>query len=159
MRFVGWLASALGLVGIVVCNGLASLVWVLRRDLRARAGDLLAVPDAGLEVAITLTDGVSSWLEDVVGRIADIRARADELVAAPVVDPGAANDLAAAIDDFISGPYATMRSAYTGHGSVQWPSARRSGASAAPSPSSPSRAWPRSSSRPSTRGSWRSTRQ
>jgi hypothetical protein len=114
MRFVGWLASALGLVGIVVCNGLASLVWVLRRDLRARAGDLMAVPDAGLEVAITLTDGVSGWLVDVLGRIADIRARADDLVAAPVVDPVAANDLAAAIDEFIGGPYATMRAAYTG---------------------------------------------
>ena len=114
MRFVGWLASALGLIGIVVCNGLASLVWVLRRDLQARAGDLLAVPDAGLEVAITLTDGVSGWLGDVVAHIADIRARADELVAAPVVDPVAANDLATAIDDFINGPYATMRSAYTG---------------------------------------------
>jgi hypothetical protein len=74
----------------------------------------MAVPDAGLEVAITLTDGVSSWLEDIVGRIADIRAGADELIAAPVVDTVAANDLATAIDDFISGPWATMRSACTG---------------------------------------------
>jgi hypothetical protein len=114
MRILGWMASAVGVVGVGVCNGLVPLLWVLRASLRARAGDLLAVPDAGLEAAISLTGGVAGWLSDASGRIDDIRAKADALARAPVVDAPAAVDLATAIDEFISGPYATLRTVYAG---------------------------------------------
>jgi hypothetical protein len=113
MRIIGWLASAVGVVGVVVANGLASLVWVARRDLRARVGDLLALPDAGLEVAGSLIDGLSGFLDDVATGIADIRARSEALAATPVPDPAAAAGLAAAIDEFYGGPYATLRTGYT----------------------------------------------
>ena len=112
MRIIGWLASAAGLVGVVVANGLASLVWVARRDLRERVGDLLSLPDAGLEVAGTLIEGVAGFVGNAAAGIADIRANADALAAAPVPDPVAAADLAAAIDEFFQGPYATMRTSY-----------------------------------------------
>jgi len=112
MRILGWLVSAVGLAGVVIANGLASLVWVLRRDLRARAGDVLAIPDAGLAAAGTLIEGVSAFLEQVAGGVADIRAKAEVLAADPLPDPAAASALAAAIDEFAAGPYATMRTAY-----------------------------------------------
>jgi hypothetical protein len=114
MRILGWMASAVGVVGVGVCNGLVPLLWVLRASLRARAGDLLAVPEVGLEVAISLTDSAASWLGDASGRIHDIRTKADDLARAPVVDAPAAADLATAIDEFISGPYATLRTVYAG---------------------------------------------
>ena len=114
MRILGWMASAVGVFGVGVCNGLVPLIWVLRASLRARAGDLLAVPDAGLEAAISLTGDVASWLSDASGRIGGIRAKADDLVRAPVVDAPAAADLATAIDEFISGPYTTLRTVYAG---------------------------------------------
>jgi hypothetical protein len=114
MRILGWMASAVGVVGVGVCNGLVPLLWVLRASLRARAGGLLAVPDAGLEAAISLTGDVASWLGDASGGIDDIRAKADALARAPVVDAPAAVDLATAIDEFISGPYATLRTVYAG---------------------------------------------
>jgi hypothetical protein len=114
MRILGWMASAVGVFGVGVCNGLVPLLWVLRSNLRTRARDLLAVPDAGLGVAISLTDDVANWLSDASGRIDDIKAKADDLVRAPVVDAPAATDLATAIDEFISRPYATLRTVYAG---------------------------------------------
>ena len=45
---LGRMASSLGVVGAIICNGLTPLFWVLRSNSRARARDLLAVPDAGL---------------------------------------------------------------------------------------------------------------
>jgi hypothetical protein len=114
MRVLGWLTSAVGAIGVVACNGLAPLLWLLRSNLRARAGDLLAVPNAGLEAAGLLTDNVANWIEDAAGRIDDIKAKADDLARAPDVDAAAATDLATAIDGFISGPYATLRTVYSG---------------------------------------------
>ena len=114
MRILGWLASAVGLVGVVVFNGLAPLTWVLRADLRGRARDLLAIPDMGLEAAGALTGAATGWLGEASDGIAGIRARADDLVSAPVVDAAAAADLATAVDAFVTGPYARLRSAYAG---------------------------------------------
>jgi len=114
MRVLGWMTSAVGVIGVVACNGLAPLLWLLRSNLRGRAGDLLAVPTAGLEAAGMLTESVASWLEDARLRVEGIKAKADELARAPDVDPAAATDLATAIDGFITGPYATLRTVYSG---------------------------------------------
>jgi len=114
MRVLGWLTSAVGVIGVVACNGLAPLLWLLRANLRSRAEDLLAVPNAGLEAAGLLTDNVGNWLDDAAARIHDIKATADDLARAPVVDAAAATDLATAIDGFITGPYATLRTVYSG---------------------------------------------
>jgi len=114
MRVLGWLASMVGLVGVFAFNAVTPLLWVLRWNVRSRARDLLAVPDAGLEAAISLTDRVADWLDDASAGINDIKVKADDLAAAPVVDEASAAALARAIDDFISGPYATLRTVYTG---------------------------------------------
>jgi hypothetical protein len=112
MRIVGWLASAAGLVGVVVFNGLAPLSWVLRSSLRGRARDLLAIPRMGLEAAGAMTEAASGWLDDASGGIVDIRAKADDLARAPVIDAAAATNLATAVDAFLTGPYASLRGAY-----------------------------------------------
>jgi len=114
MRVLGWITSAVGVIGVVACNGLVPLLWVLRSNLRARARDLLAVPNAGLETASMLNDSVANWLEDAAGRIDDIKAKADDLARATDVDAAAATDLATAIDGLINGPYATLRTVYSG---------------------------------------------
>ena len=64
VRLVGWLASALGLVGIIVGNGLASVVWVLKLNVQARIRDLVALPDGGLDIATTLTETVAAGRHD-----------------------------------------------------------------------------------------------
>jgi hypothetical protein len=112
MRLIGWLASAVGLTGVIVSNGLASLVWALKLNLQGRAHELIGVPDAGLERAIELTDTVASRLGDASARIGDIRAKADALAGAPGPDAAAATDLATAIDEFVNGPYANFRTIY-----------------------------------------------
>ena len=114
MRILGWLASAAGLIGVVVFNGLAPLTWVLRADLRGRAKDLLAIPDMGLEAAGALTGAATDWLGDASDGIVDIGAKADDLARAPVIDEVAATDLATAVDAFMTGPYARLRSVYAG---------------------------------------------
>jgi hypothetical protein len=114
VRILGWLASAAGLLGVVVFNGLAPLTWVLRADLRGRARDLLAIPDMGLEAAGALTGAATDWLGEASLGIVEIKAKADHLIGAPVVDAAAAADLATAVDAFITGPYARLRSFYAG---------------------------------------------
>jgi hypothetical protein len=114
VRILGWLASAAGLAGVVVFNGLAPLAWVLRADLRGRARDLLAIPDMGLEAAGALTSAASGWLGEASDGIIDIKAKADDLAVAPVVDDAAATELATAVDAFVAGPYARLRSLYAG---------------------------------------------
>jgi hypothetical protein len=114
MRILGWLTSVVGLVGVVVFNGLAPLTWVLRADLRGRAKDLLAIPDMGLEAAGALTGAATDWLGEASDGIVDIRAKADALAREPAVDATAATDLATSVDAFVTGPYARVRSAYAG---------------------------------------------
>ena len=87
MRIVGWLASAIGVAGVMACNALAPLLWVLRANLRDRARDLMAIPDAGLGAALALTDTVTDWLGDASGGINEIKTKADVLAAAPTIDP------------------------------------------------------------------------
>ena len=114
MRIMGWLASAAGLVGVVVFNGLAPLTWVLRADLRGRARDLLAIPDMGLEAAGAVPGAAADWLGEASAGIVDIKGKADALVRAPVLDASAATDLATSVDAFVTGPYARLRSVYAG---------------------------------------------
>jgi methyl-accepting chemotaxis protein len=113
MRLVGWLASAIGIIGIIVSNGLASLIWALKFDLQGRAHDLIAVPDVGLERAVELADSVASALADASGQIGDIKVKADAVASAPAADATAATDLATAIDGFIGGPYADFRAIHS----------------------------------------------
>ena len=113
MRILGWLAMALGVIGIVAGIALAAGVWVIKPDIQARAHELVAAADRGLERATVLTDSVTTELADASARVGDVKARADELVAAPVVDPAVAASLSTTITDFVSGPYATLRGEYT----------------------------------------------
>jgi hypothetical protein len=112
MRILGWSASTLGVIGVMAGNGLASVVWVVALNVRGRAHNLLAIPEGGLERAIELTDTVAGRIGDVSGLVADIKAKAVRLAEAPDIDPAAATDLATAISDFVTGPYADMRTGY-----------------------------------------------
>jgi hypothetical protein len=112
MRIVGWLTSGLGIVGVVVSNGLASVVWLLLFEVRKRTHRLLTIPQQGLERAVELTTSVSSQLTTSSQSVGDILAKADALAKAPKVDAAAAQDLNAAIHAFVSGPYAEMRTGY-----------------------------------------------
>jgi hypothetical protein len=114
MRLVGWLASALGLLGILFGNGLASVVWVLKLNVQSRIRDLVAVPDGGLDIATTLAETVADGLTQMSAQAGDVQGAADGLVAAPDGDAAAAAaaGLAAAIDVFVTGPYASFRALY-----------------------------------------------
>jgi hypothetical protein len=112
MRILGWLASATGVAGVFVCNALAPLLWVVGSNLRSRAKDLMAIPEAGLEGALGLTGEAAGWLADASDGIARIKARADDLVGATADGPARAEDLAAAIEAFLAGPYATLRTVH-----------------------------------------------
>ena len=112
MRIVGWLASGLGIVGVVVSNGLASVVWLLLFEVRKRTHRLLAIPGEGLERAVELTTSVESQLTTSSRSVAEIQAKAVALAPASQLDAAAAQDLAEAISAFVGGPYAEMRTGY-----------------------------------------------
>ena len=92
MRILGWLAMALGVIGIVASIALAAGVWVVKPDIQARAHELVAAADGGLERAAELTESVTTELADASARVGDVKAKADELVAATVVDPVVASE-------------------------------------------------------------------
>ena len=112
MRIMGALASAAAVAGVFACNALAPLLWVLGLNLRSRARNLMAIPEAGLEGALGLTGEAAGWLADASEAIARIKARADDLAGATAEAPARAEDLAAAIDAFLAGPYATLRTVH-----------------------------------------------
>jgi hypothetical protein len=112
MRIFGWSASAVGLVGVVTCTTLTPLIWVVRNDLAARSRKLWAIPESGLETASTLTDAAATWLGVASQDIRAIAGKAVDLARAPEGDVAAATDLAAAIDAFIDGPFASLRTVY-----------------------------------------------
>jgi len=112
MRVVGWLASALGLVGIIVGNGLASVVWVLKLNAQTRIRDLMALPDGGLDIAMSLTETVAEGITQMSAQVVDVQDAAERLATAPAGDPAAAAELTTAIDAFVTGPYATFRGLY-----------------------------------------------
>ncbi len=112
MRIMGWLASATGVVGVFVCNALAPLLWVVGSQPALAGEDLMAIPEAGLEAALGLTGEAAGWLADASEGIARIKTRADDLAGATSDAPARADDLAAAIEAFLAGPYATLRTVH-----------------------------------------------
>lgn len=112
MRLIGWLASLLGVLGILFGNGLASVVWIVKLNIQARVRDLVAVPDGGLDIATTLTRSVAGGLTQMAGQIGEVQAAANRLAAAPAGDDAAAVELASAIDTFVAGPYSNFRALY-----------------------------------------------
>lgn len=119
MRLLGWLLSAAGLVGVVVGNGFASVVWLLKLQLETRLRDLMAVPDRGLQVAIPLVDVVRAGFTEMASQVDAVRSAAEGLATGraqgpdAAADVDAAADLARAVEDFARGPYATMRDVYS----------------------------------------------
>jgi hypothetical protein len=112
MRILGWLAMVLGVIGIVAGIALASGVWVLKPDIEARAQELVTTADAALERSIALSDRVATRIDDASARAASIKTRADEIAAAPVIDPAVRTELATTIEGFITGPYADLQTEY-----------------------------------------------
>ena len=100
------------LVGVVAGNGLASVVWLLKLNLESRLRDLVAVPDGGLELAMSLTDSVADGFTEMATQVDAVRAAADRLAAQPEPGPAAASELAAAVAIFVQGPYAVLRDVY-----------------------------------------------
>jgi hypothetical protein len=112
MRVLGWLAMALGVIGFIASLLLATGVWVVKPNFQARVDGLFAQADSGLQRAATLTDNVQARLAEVTGRVDDIKTRTDAFAAAPVLDGTVATAIATTITDFVSGPYANLRSEY-----------------------------------------------
>lgn len=112
MRLVGWLASALGVVGVVVSHGLIPVAWMARSRLLQRIRDLLAIPDGGLEIGVGLADLVVERVGAVDGELSAIEGAAQRVAAEPAGDGQAATTLAAAIQAFATGPYAELRANY-----------------------------------------------
>ena len=112
MRILGWLAMALAVVGVVAGLALATGVWAIRTGIEDRAVELIVSADQGLERATELSAKVGSKLTDVSGQVADLSVRADELAAAPLVDPATRDQLATTISTFVEGPYADLQERY-----------------------------------------------
>jgi hypothetical protein len=112
MRVLGWVATALGIIGLIAGIGLAAGVWVIKPNIDVRIDGLVTAADSGLDRAGDLVDRVEIKMDDLTGRVTGIRSRVDALAAAPLDGP-LATSLATAITDFVSGPYAGWRADYS----------------------------------------------
>ena len=111
MRIMGALASAAGVVGVFACNALAPLLWVMGFNLRSRARNLMAIPEAGLEAALGLTGEAAGWLADASEGIARIKTRADDL-RGNLGRPGSSRRPGGSDRGVPAGPYATLRTVH-----------------------------------------------
>ncbi len=111
MRILGWLATALGVIGLIAGIGLSAGVWVVKPNIDTRIEGLVTAADSGLDRAGELVTRVEIKVGDITDRVTGIKTRVEALDAAPLDGP-LATALATAITDFVSGPYAGWRADY-----------------------------------------------
>ncbi len=110
MRFVGWLAMILGVVGIVVCLGIAVGVWMVRPAVDDAVDQVVAVAADGMEQVDEVADSVRTSLDQVSTSLESIATQADAIAAAPTVDPIVAAALQTALQRLEEGPVGDVAS-------------------------------------------------
>lgn len=105
MRVLGWLATILGVVGLVVCGAIAIGVWVVRPDVMTRVDNVALAVTEGLEDASALSTDAIELVAQVGVRLDTVATTAQSVAGNPIVDATVDRLLSGAVSNVVSGPW------------------------------------------------------
>ncbi len=114
MRFLGWLATILGVIGIVICLGVAIGVWAVRGPVSDRAHEIAAIATEGLQKASDLTDTATARLTTTSENLGNITSVLTSAAASPLVDTAVGTKIRDLVSGFVEGPYADVHESVAG---------------------------------------------
>ncbi len=109
MRALGWLATIMGVVGLIVCVVIAVGVWVVRPDIETRVDDVAVAVTQGLEDASALSADAIDLVTQVSERLDTVATTAQSVAGNPVIDAVADRLLTGAITNVVSGPWSSLQ--------------------------------------------------
>jgi hypothetical protein len=114
MRFLGWLATVLGVIGVIVCLVVAVGVWVVKTPVADKAHEVAAIATEGLQKASDLTDVAADRLTKASDNLGNITALIDSVAASPLVDTAVGTKIRDLVSGFVEGPYANVHESMSG---------------------------------------------
>lgn len=109
MRFLGWLAAILGVVGATICLVIAVGVWVVRPDVVTRVDNIAVAVTQGLDDAAALSADAGELVAQVSERLDKVATTAASVAGNPIIDAAADRLLTGAITNVVSGPWNTLQ--------------------------------------------------
>ncbi len=114
MRLLGWLATVLGVVGVVGCLVVAVGVWVVRPPIMDKAHEIIVIGTDGLDRADELAVVAGERLTTVDSRLTTVIGTLDSVAGSPLVDTAVGNAIRDAVSGVVSGPYPELRTSVSG---------------------------------------------
>jgi outer membrane murein-binding lipoprotein Lpp len=108
MRVLGWLATALGVIGVAVCLVVAVGVWVVRPPVTNKTHEIAAIATDGLQKVSDLTDVAAARLTTVSESLGNITSLLDSVATSPLVDTAVGTKVRDLVSGFVEGPYASL---------------------------------------------------
>jgi len=108
MRFLGWLATLLGVIGVVVCLVVAVGVWVVRPPVTDKTHEIAAIVTDGLQQVNDLADVATARLGKASDSLGNITALLDSVATSPLVDTAVGTKIRDLVSGFVEGPYASV---------------------------------------------------
>jgi DNA repair ATPase RecN len=109
MRFLGWLAAILGVIGLAVCLVIAVGVWFVRPEVVTRVDHVAFVTTDALERASTLSIQASELIVQVDERLDQVATTASSVSANPILDAAAERLLTGRIREMVAGPLTDLQ--------------------------------------------------
>ncbi len=114
MRFLGWLATMSGVIGVIVCLVVAVGVWVVRPTVTDKTHEIAAIATEGLQKASDLTDVAADRLTKASDNLGNITALLDSVATSPLVDTAVGTKIRDLVSGFVEGPYANVHESVAG---------------------------------------------
>lgn len=109
MRALGWLATILGVIGLVFCVVIAVGVWVVRPDVQTRVDNVALAVTQGLDDASALSADAIELVAQVSTRLDTVATTATSVAGNPIVDAVADRLLTGAITNVVVGPWSSLQ--------------------------------------------------
>jgi flagellin-like hook-associated protein FlgL len=114
MRFVGWLAAILGVVGLVIWLTIAVGVWFVRPTVVERVDHVARVAVEALEQASDLSTDASELLVEVGSRLEAVATTASSVSGNPILTAAADRLLSGTISNVVVGPWTQLQDRLSG---------------------------------------------
>jgi hypothetical protein len=114
MRFVGWVAAILGVIGLLICLTIAIGVWFVRPEVVSRVDHVASVAVEALAQASELSTEASELAVQVKGRLDTVATTAASVSGNPVLTAAADRLLTGTISNVVAGPWNQLQDRLSG---------------------------------------------